>query len=258
MTDVQSQQDLRGVYLNEVGIRRLRIPLSIKDTEGVLHPTVAEVSLSVDLDPMSRGTHMSRFVETVRRFQSLSPKETRTLLEDLLERLPADAAYLRMNFPYFVPKKAPVSGIVSMLDVDCRMESSMKDGVFEHMLGVTVPITTLCPCSKEISEYGAHNQRADVRLDIYSEEEIGIEELVNIAESGASSTLYSLLKRPDEKYVTELAYENPRFVEDAVREVYQVLDRDERIYSFRVEVESMESIHNHNAFATAIKTGRQK
>lgn len=258
MTDVQSQRDSRGVYLNEVGIRRLRIPLSIKDTKGDLHPTVAEVSLSVDLDPSSKGTHMSRFVETVRRFQTLSPNETRSLLEDLLEKLPANAAFLRMNFPYFVSKKAPVSGIVSTLDVDCRMESSIKNGVFDHTLGVTVPITTLCPCSKEISEYGAHNQRADVRLDICSEEEIGIEELVDIAESGASSTLYALLKRPDEKYVTELAYENPRFVEDAVREVYQVLDRDERIESFRVEVESMESIHNHNAFAMATKAGRQK
>lgn len=258
MTDIQSQRDLRGIYLNEVGIRRLRIPISIKDAQGLLHPTVAQVSLSVDLDPIFKGTHMSRFVESINRFQTLSPAETQALLNDLLVRLPANAAFLLMNFPYFISKTAPVSGIVSTLDVDCRIKASIENGVFEHMLGVSVPITTLCPCSKEISKYGAHNQRANVKLDICSEDEISIEELVNIAESGASSTLYSLLKRPDEKYMTELAYDNPRFVEDAVREVYQVLDQDKRIRSFKIEVESMESIHNHNAFATASKTGRLK
>lgn len=253
MVDVQSQIDEREVYLNEVGIGGLRIPAFIEDGKGNGQATVVEASLSVGLDSDVRGTHMSRFVEVMNKVSILNYNNIRSILEELIKSLKSDSAYIRLSFPYFIEKKSPVSGLFSSLDIDCVIKAGLKNGVFSYSLRLLVPVMTLCPCSKEISDYGAHNQRAVVDLEVKPKKETDIEKLVTMIELSASSPLYSLLKRPDEKYVTEKAYENPCFVEDVVRELYNKLDRRDDLTCFRIKVTSMESIHNHEAFAIAVK-----
>lgn len=253
MKDVQSERDERNVFLNKVGIRDLRFPVEIKRREGGTQSTVANVSLSVSLNEKERGTHMSRFVENMNECGIITPEDTKVFLYKMADSLKSESAFLFMEFPFFIDKKAPVSGIESRLDIDCSINSCVTNGRFDYELEIKVPVTTLCPCSKEISEYGAHNQRAMVTVKIKAEKRIWIEELVETVEACASSEIYSLLKRPDEKYVTEKAYENPKFVEDLVRDLYVKLDADARIKAFHIDVESMESIHNHNAFASADK-----
>ena len=256
MKDVQSQQDTRNVYLNRVGIKDLRFPINVAEKEGGHQPTVAKVALAVDLHETDRGTHMSRFVESMNTCGVIDPNDTRGFLLDMAERLKAEKAFMKMEFPFFVFKAAPVSGILSRLDLDCCILACVTHGVFDYELSVKVPVTTLCPCSKEISDYGAHNQRALVSVTIRASKKIWIEDLVSLVEACASSDIYSLLKRPDEKFVTERAYENPKFVEDVTRDVYMRLDAIKDIKSFEVEVESLESIHNHSAFASASR-GRE-
>lgn len=252
LKDVQAQQDLRHIALKHVGIRNLRWPIVLVDREKGSQHTVAEVALAVDLPQEQRGTHMSRFVECLKQVGPIRPHELEEVLDGLRQKLEARKALLEFSCPYFITKKAPVSGIESYLDVDCHFKAEKGD-TFSLEVGVDVPIHTLCPCSKEISKYGAHNQRAWARICIRSSRPVWIEELVDMAEKGASTPLYSLLKRPDEKCVTEMAYENPRFVEDAVREIALQLNADPRIDWYTVTVESEESIHNHNAFATVEK-----
>ncbi len=252
LKDVQAQKDLRHIPLKHVGIKDLRWPIQLKDPKNGVQHSVATVKLAVDLPHEQRGTHMSRFVECLKLMGPVHPHGLEAMLDTLKEKLGAQKALIELDFPYFIEKQAPVSGQTSFLDVSCHYRAE-KGEKFLLDVGVDVPIHTLCPCSKEISRYGAHNQRAWARMVIRSTKPVWIEELVDVAEKSASSPLYSLLKRPDEKFVTEEAYENPRFVEDATREIASRLNADERIEWYRVTVESEESIHNHNAFACVEK-----
>jgi GTP cyclohydrolase I len=255
MKDVQSQIDQRNIPLKKVGISELNWPIKVMDKNNGIQHTVGSFSMSVDLPGTSRGTHMSRFVEVINGIDSISPKNLEKMMVELENKLEARAAFLTMKFHYFINKPSPVTGISSPFDVVCSFEAE-KQGEFKYYLTVEVPVSTLCPCSKEISEYGAHNQRATVKLTVSMTKLVWIEELVKIAEDSASAPIYSLLKRSDEKFVTEQAYLNPRFVEDVVREAATRLEMHKDISWYSVYVESIESIHNHNAFAYAEKETR--
>lgn len=252
MKDVQQQIDDRNVYLNEVGIKDLVFPIEIRKKDGTWDTTRAVISLSVDLDAKQKGTHMSRFVDIIQENNRIEIKKMRNILEIIKDRLEAENSYITLDFDYFIEKEAPVSKKISYLDVSVEYRAWLKNGEFEFEMTVNTPVTTLCPCSKEISNYSAHNQRANVALTVCTNEFIWIEDLVKISEDSASSPIYSMLKRPDEKYVTEYAYDNPRFVEDVCREVKLKVDELSNIKSFKVEVESYESIHNHSAYAKVI------
>ncbi|SKB00223.1 GTP cyclohydrolase I [Caloramator quimbayensis] len=252
MKDVQSEKDFRNVSLKKVGINGLKWPIVVKEKSGGVQNTISQMALSVDLPADIRGTHMSRFVELVNDLKEITPKEIEKALDNLKEKLGAKTAHLKIDFDYFIKKPSPVTGIVSPYDVKCSFDAE-KGEDFIFIMEVFVPVSTLCPCSKEISEFGAHNQRAVVNISIYSKKLIWIEDLVKVAEESASSPVFSLLKRKDEKFVTERAYLNPRFVEDVVRETAIRLDDMKEILWYRVHVESMESIHNHNAFACTEK-----
>ncbi len=252
MKDVQSEKDARRIPLKHVGIKNLRWPIVLRDrARGVQH-SVAQVTLAVDLPHDLRGTHMSRFVECLRTLGPVSLHEVESILDTLKERLQAEKAFLQLEFPYFVQKAAPVSGLEAPLDMDCVFRAE-KDKEFRVSICAVIPVHTLCPCSREISAYGAHNQRAYAKIHIKANEMVWLEELAAMADAGASAPIYGLLKRPDEKFVTEKAYDNPRFVEDAVREIALLLEQNRRVLWYRVEVESVESIHNHNAFAVVEK-----
>ena len=252
MKDVQSEKDLRNIPLKHVGIKDLRWPIELLDKEKGSQHTVARVTLAVSLPQDTRGTHMSRFVECMQSFGPISLAASENLLDTLKEHLAAEKAFLQLEFPYFINKIAPVSGNSAPMDIDCVYKAE-KGKMFRLIVSARMPIQTLCPCSKEISAYGAHNQRAFAKIEIEAKELIWLEELAELADKAASSPVYSILKRPDEKFVTEHAYDNPRFVEDAVRELAMLLDADRRITWYRAEVESIESIHNHNAFAVVEK-----
>ena len=249
LKDVQGEKDTRALPLKHVGIKNIRWPIVVKDkAKGVQH-TVANFTMAVDLPEDRRGTHMSRFVECLRDLRQIHPAQLEEVLDEMKVKLGAQKAMLEMDFPYFLEKAAPVSGEKSLLDVNCHYRAE-KDEKFTLFVAIEVPIHTLCPCSKEISTGGAHNQRALARLEVKNTKGlVWLEELAAMAEKGASAPIYALLKRPDEKYITEQAYATPRFVEDAVREIALIMDQDQRIGWYRVTVESMESIHNHNAFA---------
>jgi GTP cyclohydrolase I len=248
--DVQASPDLRRIAINKVGVKGIRHPVVVKDRSGGVQPTVAEFNMYVRLPHDFKGTHMSRFVEILSGHEhAISVESFREMLFEVASRLGAETGYIEMSFPYFVEKRAPVSGVRSMMDYNVTFLGRVTEGVDSHSTRVVVPATSLCPCSKKISAYGAHNQRAHITLTVESKEMIWIEELIDIAEQNASSQLYSVLKRPDEKYVTELAYDNPKFVEDLARDVAVSLNADPRVLSYVVEVENFESIHNHSAYA---------
>jgi GTP cyclohydrolase I len=248
MKDVQSQKDLRNIALKKVGIKDLKWPVSILDKNYGHQNTVAKMELSVDLPHDVRGTHMSRFVEVVNELKSISPKELENMLETLRIKLDAKTAHCKIEFDYFIKKPSPVTGIVAPYDVQVCFDAE-KGEEFKFIMAVSTPVTTLCPCSKEISEFGAHNQRAAVVIKVDMEKLIWIEDIVKIAEESGSSPVFSLLKRKDEKWVTEQAYLNPRFVEDVVREAASRLEALDGIKWYSVYSESIESIHNHSAFA---------
>ena len=249
IADVQSSKDLRNLPINRVGIKDLRFPIQIAAAEGT-QSTVARLTMTVRLPADQKGTHMSRFVALMEGQQrALDYGEMQNLTQQMLELLGADAGAISASFPFFRRKSAPVSGIQSLLDYDVILGGEVENGVYRHTLKVLVPVTSLCPCSKEISQYGAHNQRSHVTVSLVCREHVAIEDIIDIVEEQASCQLYGLLKRPDEKYVTERAYENPKFVEDMVRDVAVALRGDERIASFVVESENFESIHNHSAYA---------
>jgi GTP cyclohydrolase I len=248
MKDVQSERDYRNIPLKNVGIKNLKWPITVKDKEDGIQHTVASFSLSVDLPSDIRGTHMSRFVETVGELKSLAPRDIEEMLASLKEKLGARVSYCKAEFDYFIKKPSPVTGIVSPSDVKCCYDAEMGDD-FKFFVEVSIPVSTLCPCSKEISEFGAHNQRAVVHIKINMSKLIWIEDIVKIAEESSSTPVFSLLKRKDEKWVTERAYLNPRFVEDVAREAAVMLEELEGVEWYSVYVESIESIHNHNAFA---------
>lgn len=250
LPDVQSRADNRALAIDAVGIRRLRFPVTILTGEGE-QATVATFSMAVALPAAVKGTHMSRFIELLEeRTAALDPAGFRTLVGEMLRTLGAKGGSVEMQFPLFRVKEAPVSGAESRVDYDvCWRGEQSTDGRYSFRVKVGVPVTSLCPCSKEISAYGAHNQRSLLSIDAELAAPMEMYELIEIAEGAASCEVYGVLKRPDEKYVTERAYENPKFAEDLVRDVAVDLNRDARVRSYVVEAENFESIHNHSAFA---------
>ncbi|APR40064.1 GTP cyclohydrolase FolE2 [Paraburkholderia sp. SOS3] len=250
MPDVQSTVDTRQIPIQRVGVKAVRHPLTVRTQAGAVQPTIGTWNLDVHLPAEQKGTHMSRFVALLEeRTEPLDATTLRPMLASMLEKLEARAGRIEVSFPYFVNKTAPVSGVQSLLDYEVTLAGDVRDGVTRVFLKVLVPVTSLCPCSKQISQYGAHNQRSHVTIDAELAGDIAVEELIRIAEEEASCELWGLLKRPDEKFVTERAYENPKFVEDLVRDVAQRLNADERIVAYVLEAENFESIHNHSAYA---------
>jgi len=250
LEDVQSRPDSRHLRIDAVGIKGLRYPIAVQAGAASV-PVIATFSMTVGLAASEKGTHMSRFVELLdSQRRPLDMSRFMAMVADMLERLEAPAGTIEMRFAYFVRKAAPVSGVQSQLDYDVCWRGTLSDeGESAFSMRVAVPATSLCPCSKAISEYGAHNQRSCIAIEAELTDEIRIEELIGIAERSASCEVYGLLKRPDEKYVTERAYENPKFVEDVVRDVALALNREPRVGAYTVEAENFESIHNHSAFA---------
>ena len=251
MPDIQNGKPKHPIGIDMVGIKGLRYPIRLLDREKGHQETVAMVSMFVDLPHLYRGTHMSRFVEVLNRYRGdITYREIKPILDDIRRTFDARSAHLSMEFPYFVERPAPATAVRSLLGIEASFEARLSEEKFIFILGVKVPVTLLCPCSKEISERGAHNQRAYIGIRIFSGQSlVWLEELVELAEAVASAPVRSLLKRRDEKVVTEQAYDNPRFVEDVVRELSVRLSDDERIKWFEADVESLESIHNHNAYA---------
>jgi GTP cyclohydrolase I len=247
--DVQGRADTRRLPINRVGIKDIRHPVRVKDRSAGEQHTIATFNMYVALPHNFKGTHMSRFVEILHGEREISVESFRAMLATMTERLEADAGHIEMSFPFFVMKRAPVSGVESLLDYHASLIGERRGGETEMWVKVVVPVTSLCPCSKRISDYGAHNQRSHVTITARLRDHIWIEELIEIAESEASCELYGILKRPDEKYVTERAYDNPKFVEDMVRDVATRLNADDRIAAYVVESENFESIHNHSAYA---------
>lgn len=253
MKDVASENDTRGVALEQVGIKDLHLPVKIRQKNGGMARVLGRVDASVELPPYERGTHMSRFVEILNRWSKrvVSSMKIEDMLRELREAFAAPSAQICLGFKYFLPKTAPVSGLVSALDYDCSFEGVLSDEGYLFTLGVAVPILTLCPCSKEIAERGAHSQRAilRVRLRYLPELIIWLEDLIPLLEAQGSCEIFPVLKRPDEKVVTERSYDNPKFVEDVVRDTYLALQNLAGVTWFSVECNSHESIHNHIAYA---------
>lgn len=247
--DVQGRADTRRLPINRVGIKDIRHPVRVRDRSAGEQHTVATFNMYVNLPHNFKGTHMSRFVEILHGEREISVESFAAMLATMTERLEADSGHVEMTFPFFVMKKAPVSGVESFMDYRTSLIGERREGRTEMWVRVVVPVTSLCPCSKKISAYGAHNQRSHVTITAQLRSHLWIEELIDIAESEASCEVYGILKRPDEKFVTERAYDNPKFVEDLVRDVATRLNREERIAAYQVEAENFESIHNHSAYA---------
>ena len=250
IADVQSSEDTRELSIDRVGIKSIRYPIRVRTESGAISHSVATFNMNVRLAHSIKGTHMSRFVEILETNpEPYSAKALSELLETMVARLEVSEGRIEMQFPFFIEKAAPVSGVKSMLDYEVSLAGEIRNGVTRITTKVVVPVTSLCPCSKEISAYGAHNQRSHVTISVRGAEPMTIEDVVRIAEGQASCELYGLLKRPDEKYVTERAYDNPKFVEDLVRDVAAALNADTRVEAYVVESENFESIHNHSAYA---------
>ena len=250
LKDTQSESDHRRIAIDRVGVKNLRYPIKVLDKASQTQSTIATVSLTVDLPHHYKGTHMSRFIEVLNEHGPiLHVEKIQTIARGLLKRLDAQQAHVDFEFPFFMEKKAPITGAVGLMDYTVRFNAGLQKGEFDFVLTVVVPVTTLCPCSKAISEFGAHNQRGQVTFAVRFRRPIWIEDLIRMVESCASSELYSLLKRPDEKAVTEHAYQNPVFVEDLVRNIAARSNAEDNITWYRVEAENFESIHNHNAYA---------
>ena len=248
--DVQSSADTRHIAINKVGIKDIRHPVRVKDrSEGEQH-TIANFNMYVFLPHNFKGTHMSRFVEILNNHErEISVDSFKEMLTEMADRLESKAGHIEMSFPYFINKTAPVSGVQSLLDYEVTLIGEVNGGVPTRYIKVVVPVTSLCPCSKSISDRGAHNQRSHVTVTVCTNDFMWIEEVIELVEQEASCELYGLLKRPDEKHVTERAYDNPKFVEDMVRDVAGRLNADQRVVSYVVESENFESIHNHSAYA---------
>ena len=250
IADIQGSPDERRIPIDKVGIKGIRHPVRVRDrSQGDQH-TVASFDMYVNLPHSFKGTHMSRFVEVLNRHEyEITVESFRKMLTEMAQALDAESGYVEMRFPYFVKKEAPVTGVESLMDYQVTLTGEVVEGSTAIRVTVRVPVTSLCPCSKEISDYGAHNQRSEVTVSVTTRDFIWIEELIEMVEEQASCELYGLLKRPDEKYVTERAYDNPKFVEDMVRDVANALNREERVTGYVVEAENFESIHNHSAYA---------
>jgi GTP cyclohydrolase I len=248
--DVQARRDLRRIPINKVGVKDVYHPVRVKDRSAGEQHTVANFNMYVALPHDFKGTHMSRFVEVLNQHErEISVASFRQMLIEMTGRLDASAGHVEMSFPFFVTKTAPVSGAQSLMNYEATLIGEIRDGREETWIRVVVPVTSLCPCSKKISERGAHNQRSHITLRARVSAHMWIEELIDIAEQEASSELFAVLKRPDEKHVTERAYDNPKFVEDIVRDVAMRLNSEDRVLAYVVEAENFESIHNHSAYA---------
>jgi GTP cyclohydrolase IB len=250
LIDTQNQPDHREVAIDRVGVTNLRFPIQVRDKAHSSQNTVATVALTVDLPHHFKGTHMSRFIEVLNEHGSVIHVDNiKVILQHLQTRLNSKQAHVEFEFPFFIEKHAPITGAVGLMDYTVKFTATASHDDRDFVATVVVPVTTLCPCSKAISRYGAHNQRSQVTFAVRFNTSIWVEDLIRLVESAASSELYSLLKRPDEKAVTERAYERPVFVEDLVRTIAVAANEDSRIKWYRVEAENYESIHNHNAYA---------
>ncbi len=255
LPDVQNSQDTRAIAINKVGIKDIRHPVQVKDRTGKIQHTIANFNMYVALPHEFKGTHMSRFVEILNNHEwEITVDSFKVMLTEMTSLLDAEVGHIEMTFHFFINKTAPASGVQSLLDYEVTFIGERKDNQNIINLKVVVPVTSLCPCSKKISERGAHNQRSHVTVNVETEAFIWIEEIIDMVEAQASCELYGLLKRPDEKVVTERAYDNPKFVEDIVRDIAHQLNIDERIQAYTVESENFESIHNHSAYALIEKT----
>lgn len=251
LPDVQASADERNLVIQRVGVKSVRYPVHVATLSGP-QPSIGMFDMYVRLPADVKGTHMSRFLEVLETHEvALDAAGMELLLRAMLDRLDADSGMIAVSMPVFLRKTAPVSGVESLLDYEVTMRAEADNGRISVRLAVQVPVTSLCPCSKKISDYGAHNQRSHIviAVDVTPGQAVSLEELVRIAESSASCELWGLLKRPDEKYVTERAYENPKFVEDLVRDIAAALNHDPRIVRYEVSSENFESIHNHSAYA---------
>jgi GTP cyclohydrolase I len=249
MPDMQKSRDTRRIAIDKVGVKDISYPIVVMDKNRSFQQTVARVNMYVDLPHHFKGTHMSRFIEILDAYrEKIALDKMETILERMKEKLGATSAHLEIEFPYFIEKKAPVSGARGLMEYTCTFNASLGSE-FDFILGVKVPVTSLCPCSKELARFGAHNQRSLMTVRVRYRNFLWIEDLIEIVESCGSSQVYSMLKREDEKFVTEQAYENPRFVEDMVREATQKLSAMDNITWFSMEAENHESIHKHSAYA---------
>lgn len=250
IADVQGSPDLRRIPIDKVGIKGIRHPVRVLDRSVGRQETVATFNMYVDLPQDFKGTHMSRFVQVLENHEyEITVATFQRMLREMADLLEARSGHIEMEFPYFVRKAAPVSGVSSLMDYGVTLVGAIRDGEVRISTRVVVPVTSLCPCSKAISAYGAHNQRSHVTVHAHTRALVWIEELIDVVEQEASCQLFGLLKRPDEKFVTEYAYDHPKFVEDLVRDVAQRLDADPRIEGYSIEAENFESIHNHSAYA---------
>jgi GTP cyclohydrolase IB len=249
MEDIQNIRDTRNIDIDQVGVKGIRYPITVLDKDMGKQQTVAKINMYVNLPRYYKGTHMSRFVEVLNEHsRRISLQNFSEILEEVKNRLSAESAHMEITFPYFINKTAPVSGAEGLMEYQCTFKGSLNHGM-DLLVIIRVPISTLCPCSKEISQYGAHNQRGEVRLQVRFKKFVWIEDLVRRVEDSASTDVFSVLKREDEKFVTERAYDNPKFVEDIVRDIALKLNGDANITWFAVESENFESIHNHSAYA---------
>jgi GTP cyclohydrolase I len=251
MIDVQSQKDDRNIPIDTVGVKNIKYPITVRDKENGSQHTVASINMYVNLPHDHKGTHMSRFIEVLSEYRrQITLENFSAILDELKTRLNAESAHMEVTFPYFITKKAPVSQTEGLMEYICTIKGSANHTkTRDLMLELKVPVATVCPCSKEISEYGAHNQRGEVRVSLRFKKFIWIEDIIRLVEESSSTEVFSVLKREDEKYITEKSYENPMFVEDVVREIARKLEADSNITWFSVDSENFESIHNHSAYA---------
>lgn len=250
MEDVQASHDSRAIPINRVGIKDIQHPITVLNKDGSKSASIATFSMSVSLPHDQKGTHMSRFLQMLNETETvISAKHFHKMLSDMVSRLEADSGYVELQFPYFIEKTAPVSGVKSLMDYQVSLVGQIEHGHLASTLEVTIPVKSLCPCSKKISEYGAHNQRSHLTVGVNCSSKLWLDELIKSVEAQASAELFAILKRPDEKFITERAYENPKFVEDVVRDVANEFDNNDKISRYYVHAENFESIHNHSAFA---------
>ena len=256
MVDIQSLKDHRKIDIQKVGVKGVKYPVIVLDKANGTQHVNATVNMYVNLPHRFKGTHMSRFVEVLNEYRGqININTFRTILQSIKEKLNAESSHIEIRFPYFVEKTAPVSKAKSLMEYECSFYGESTNGQIDFLVGIAVPVTTACPCSKEISDMGAHNQRSIVRVTLRFKKFFWIEDVIRLVEESASSEIFSLLKRADEKYVTEAAYQNPMFVEDVVRTVAEKLNASSNFTWYSVEAENMESIHNHNAYAYIEKVG---
>jgi GTP cyclohydrolase IB len=251
MIDVQSQKDHRNIDIDKVGVKNIRYPITVRDKENGYQQTVANINMYVNLPHDHKGTHMSRFIEVLSMYRrQITLENFSAILDELKNRLNAESAHMEITFPYFITKKAPISKTEGLMEYVCTFKGSLdRSKPRDLVIELKIPIATVCPCSKEISTYGAHNQRGEVRVSVRFKKFVWIEDIIQMVEESASCEVFSVLKRNDEKYVTEKGYDNPMFVEDVVREIAGKLEGDPNITWFSVDSENFESIHNHSAYA---------